>query len=65
MNRRAIPDTTPAYLSRGQLARRLSCSTATIRRLERRGDIHPVMVGTHPRYAVNELAKIYPGLTTH
>jgi hypothetical protein len=64
VNRRAIPETPPAYLSRCQLARRLSCSTATIRRLERRGVIRPVMVGNYPRYAVNELAKIYPGLNT-
>lgn len=65
MNRRRNQPPPPAYISRGQLARYLSCSPATVRRLERRGVIHAVMVGNYPRYAISELARTWPGLKTH
>lgn len=50
------------YVSRGTLAGALSCSSSTLRRMERNGVIKATMIGNRPRYAVTDLVAIWPSL---
>lgn len=52
----------PCYLSREMLAQSLMVSTSTIRRFERSGFLTAVMVGTRPRYSLDQVVKIWPSL---
>lgn len=56
------PKQRACYVSRGTLAGALSCSSSTLRRMERNGLIKATMIGNRPRYAVTELVAIWPSL---
>jgi hypothetical protein len=50
----------PCYLSREMLAQGLMVSTSTIRRFERSGYLTAVMVGTRPRYSLDQVLRLWP-----